>query len=53
MGFTGEKLNSYLKQNLPGLWNRYDVMGEGNLDADRVAVLLRQLLGQVEIAFGL
>lgn len=53
LGFKGEKLNSYLKQNLPGLWERYDVMGEGNLDADRVAVLLRQLLGQVEIAIGL
>jgi len=26
MGFTGEKMNNYLKQNLPGLWNRYDVM---------------------------
>jgi len=41
MGFKGEKLSNYLKQNLPGLWNRYDVMQEGNLDADRVAVLLR------------
>lgn len=41
MGFNGDKLKSYLKENLPGLWNRYDVMNEGNIDADRVAVLLR------------
>lgn len=53
LGFTGAKLKSFLKENLPALWNRYDVMQEGNLDADRVAVLLRQLLGQVEIAIGL
>ena len=41
MGFKGDRLKTYLKENLPGLWNRYDVMQEGNLDADRVAVLLR------------
>jgi len=52
-GYTGEKLTSYVDGKMSTLWPHYDVLSEGYVDADRVPVLLRQVLGEVESTIGL
>lgn len=47
-GYTGEKLTSYVDGKMSSLWPHYDVLSQGYIDADRVPILLRQVLGEVE-----
>ena len=53
MGFTGEKLTSYVDKHMDALWPLYDVNKDGYIEADRAPVVLRRVIGDVEIANGL
>ena len=53
MHLKGAKLNKYVDDKMNTLWSHYDVNGEGWIDADRAPVLLRSLIGDVEINNGL
>jgi len=52
-GWTGEKRENYLKENVPKLWKYYDLLGEGFIDAAKGSPFLRSLLGEPEISNGL
>lgn len=53
MKFSGSKLEGYVNEKMNALWKKYDVLGDGFVPADRVPVLLRSMIGDVEIANGL
>ena len=53
MKLSGSKLEKYVDEKLGSLWKKYDVLGDGFVPADRVPVLLRSMIGDVEIANGL
>ena len=50
---SGSKLDSYVDEKMNQLWKHYDVLGDGFVPADRVPVLLRSMIGDVEINNGL
>jgi len=49
-GWTGEKRDNYVKNRLNELWGQQDVLGEGFIDVAKAPVLMRSLLGEVEIS---
>lgn len=48
-GWDDKKTADYVQKQLTKLYPYYDVLNEGFLDVQRVPVLLRQVLGEVEI----
>ena len=52
-GFGGTKKNQLVQDAMQNLWPKYDVLGEGFIDVDRAAVLLRFAVGNVETGFDL
>ena len=52
-GWTGAKRENYLKEQLPKLWNQWDVNRDGYITADRAPTFLRLLVDGPEIAEGL
>lgn len=52
-GFTGEKRDGMVKDAMTTQWPRYDNLGDGFVDVERVPVFLRQVVGEVETAIGL
>lgn len=53
MHMTGGERDSYVSGHLAKLWPHYDVNNAGYIDVERVPVLLRQMVGEVEANFGL
>lgn len=51
--FTQKQTDDYLEEHFDNVWKHYDVNHDGFIEVERVAVLLRTLIGQVEAAFGL
>ena len=49
----GNALEKYFNEMVPDAWNRYDVNGDGIIEADRVPTFLRLIVGNVEAAYGL
>jgi len=48
-GWTGEKRDQYAKQRLGEFWPNHDVNSEGFIDAAQGPVLLKSILGEVEL----
>ena len=53
MGFKGEKLDNYVNDRMSGIWPLYDVNNQGYIEADRAPVVLRRVVGDVELNNGL
>lgn len=53
MNMQGAARDAYVAEKLAGLWPHYDVNGDGFVEVERVPVLLRQMVGEVEANFGL
>ena len=51
--FKGKDRDDYISQHFDKVWAHYDVNHDGFIEVDRVAVLLRTLIGEVEASFGL
>ena len=52
-GWTGNKREFFLRDNLPKLWAYHDVLNEGFIDVAKGAVILKSLVGDVELNNGL
>jgi len=52
-GFTGNKREFFLRDNLPKLWGHYDLLDEGFIEASKAAVLLHHLVKDVKLNNGL
>ena len=46
-------VEKYLTEKFPEAWNRFDVNGEGKIEAMRGPTFLRYIVGSVEAGFGL
>ena len=53
MGYKGEKLDNYVSSKMGEIWPLYDDQNKGYIEADRAPVVLRRVVGDVEIANGL
>jgi len=47
--WDGEKRDQYVKQRMGEFWPNHDVNNEGFIDAAQAPVLLKSILGEVEI----
>jgi hypothetical protein len=48
-GWNGNKREFFLRDNLPKLWAYHDILNEGFIDVQKGPVLLKSLLGDVEL----
>ena len=53
LGLKGDQAKSFVNQNFPELWERYDVNEEGQVDVDRMPQFLRTFCGSNEACVGL
>lgn len=49
----GAALTSYIKENFPTVWKRFDVNEEGKVEIDRMPAFLRMICGSAEACIGL
>ena len=49
----GKDKDSYLEEQFPALWTRFDVNEEGRIEIDRMPQLLRSICGNAEACLGL
>lgn len=52
-GWSGNKREFFLRDNLPKLWAHHDVLNEGFIDVAKGPVILKSLVGDVELNNGL
>ena len=52
-GWTGNKREFYLRDNLPRIWAYHDILNEGFVDASNGPVILKSLIGDAELNNGL
>jgi hypothetical protein len=52
-GWSGNKREFYLRDNLPRIWAYHDILSEGFVDVAKGPVILKTLLGDVELNNGL
>lgn len=50
---AGSKLDKFVEDKINALWKKYDVLGEGFVTVDRIPVLLKSMIGDVELNNGL
>ena len=50
---TGKDKESYLEEQFPALWARFDVNEESKIEIDRMPQLLRSICGNAEACLGL
>ena len=53
MGFTGDKLEAYFKENFPENWNKADAKKEGRIEIERGSTLLRAIINDPVLSYGL
>lgn len=53
MGMTGSAKDAYVNEKLDELWKKYDNLNEGFVPAERIPVLLKSMVGEVETNNGL
>ena len=53
LGLKGGARDSYVNERFPDLWNTHDVLRKGFLNADEAPVVLKSLVGNVELNNGL
>ena len=47
---AGEKLTSFMGNNFPEMWTKYDVLKTGWIEVDRMALFYKDLMGDATIA---
>ena len=52
-GWTGNKREFFLRDNLPRLWAYHDILNDGYIDVSKGTTILRSLVGDVELNNGL
>ena len=52
-GWTGNKREFFLRDNLPRIWAYHDVLNEGFVDVAKGPVILKSLIGDVDLNNGL
>jgi len=53
MHMSGADRDKYVADKLEALWPHHDVMKEGYVDVEKVPVILRSMVGEVELNLGL
>ena len=51
-GFTGDKLNNYVKENVEPAWKHFDVLNAGQIDIEQGPQFLRYVINSPEFTFG-
>ena len=52
-GFEGKKLEDYCKENVPKVWEHFDVNKEGKIEIERGPPFLRMIIGDPVFSFGI
>ena len=50
MHMEGEKLDNYIGENFPDLWKKYEVLGTGWIEIERMALFYKELMGDWKVA---
>ena len=53
MEFKGKQLEDYMKENFETNWSHYDVLKHGKIDITMAPMLLKKMIGNVDVSFGL
>ena len=50
MHMEGEQLKGYLSEHFPEIWKKYDVLGTGWIEVERMALFYKELMGDWKVA---
>ena len=50
MHMEGQKLADYLTENFPPLWAKYDVLNNGWMEVERMALFYKELMGDWRVS---